>query len=237
MDAFYNATTDAGRQVVVSPLLQYRNVAKNEGLERDLYHALWNFPPMGLLVNETMKSARRVRELGPTIFGKADETSDRAVTALMALGSMARIDPKEPGLLPCRIHNFFRGLPGLWICMDPNCTEVPQHQRSGIGGKLYSQPKVRCGCGARVLELFTCRYCGTAYARAYTNDVDNPSALWSEPGHWLKFEESDSPPVLALDLLLEEPKHNDVLELPHYDINTARLNPTFPPPRNQLVLR
>ncbi|HXY99027.1 MAG TPA: DEAD/DEAH box helicase [Stellaceae bacterium] len=235
MDAFYNATTDADREAVIRPLLEYRDAAKGEGLERDLYHALSSFPPMGLLVNETMKGARRVKELGPTIFGKAGETSDRAVTRLMALGSIARIDPKGPGLLPCRIHNFFRGLPGLWICMDPNCSEIPEHRYSGIGGKLYGQPKVRCDCGARVLELFTCRYCGTAYARAYTNDVDNPSALWSEPGHWLKFENSDSAPLLALDLLLEEPKHDDVVEAADYDIETGRLNPKVIGPRMRRV--
>ena len=105
-----------------------------------------------------------------------------AVTVLMALGSMARRDPTGPGLLPCRIHTFFRGLPGLWVYTDPDCSEVPADQRGGICGRMYGQPHVRCDCGARVLELYTCRYCGTAYARAYSDDVENPSALWSEAG-------------------------------------------------------
>ena len=29
-------------------------------------------------------------------------------------------------------------------------------------------------CGARVFELFTCRHCGSAYARAYTDDLASP---------------------------------------------------------------
>src|SRR5690606_37687131 len=106
----------------------------------------------------------------------APQTADRAVTALMALGSVARPDPKLSGLLPCRIHNFFRGLPGLWVCMDPDCSELGKDQHDGICGKMYSQPIDECACGARVLELFTCRNCGTAYARAYTDDVDTPRA-------------------------------------------------------------
>ena len=39
-----------------------------------------------------------------------------------------------------------------------------------------------CDCGARVFELFTCRNCGSAYARAYTDDILEPSFLWHEPG-------------------------------------------------------
>ena len=76
--------------------------------------------------------------------------ADSAATVLMALGSMARIDPKGPGLLPCRIHNFFRGLPGLWVCMDAACSGLAEDERSGICGKMYSQPRERCECGARV---------------------------------------------------------------------------------------
>ena len=118
---------------------------------------------------------------------------------------MARIDPKSPGLLPCRIHNFFRGLAGLWVCMDAACSELTEDERSGICGKMYSQPRESCDCGARVHELYTCRYCGTAYARAYTDDVDSPSALWSEPGQRLRMEGGETSPLLPLDMLLEQP--------------------------------
>jgi hypothetical protein len=130
---------------------------------------------------------------------------------------MARIDPKGPGLLPCRIHNFFRGLPGLWVCMDAACTELADSEQSGICGKMYSQPRERCECGARVLELYTCRFCGTAYSRSYTDDVDSPSALWSEPGRRLRMDTGETNPLLPLDLLLEEPNPAQTCELADYD--------------------
>jgi hypothetical protein len=96
----------------------------------------------------------------------------------------------EPSLLPCRIHSFFRGLSGLWVCMDAACTELAPEERGGPAGKLYAQPsRERCGCGAPVLEYFTCRYCGTSYARAYTNDVSNPRFLWAEPGETDRMQE------------------------------------------------
>src|SRR5438067_8806863 len=121
---------------------------------------------MNLLVNLTMRQAVPLRELGNTIFESIDAVlAERAITTLLALGSLARRDPTEPGLLPCRVHSFFRGLPGLWACMDPQCPKLSPADRGGPTGRLFSQPHDVCECGARVLELFTCRNCGTAYAR------------------------------------------------------------------------
>src|SRR5258706_9792381 len=134
LDAYHDATEASARAAIVRPLLDYRSVAATGNLEADLYHALEKFPPLGLLVNLTMKQAIALEALGGML-----SLSNPALTALMPLASAAKIDPKGPGLLPCRIHNFFRGLPGLWVCMDPNCTELKEEERSGICGKMYGQ--------------------------------------------------------------------------------------------------
>ncbi len=236
LQAFYDAPTDAARLTAVKPLLDYRHVKGDHTLEAALYHALADFGPMGLLVNSTMKQALPIAQLGRDLFPTAPpEKADAAVTVLMALGSVARVDPKTPGLLPCRIHNFFRGLPGLWVCMDPDCSEIAEEHREGICGKMYSQPRERCECDARVLELYTCRNCGTAYARAYTDDVDTPSALWSKPGQRLRMAGGETSPLLPLDLLLEKPALEDVAELADYDLETGRINPRAPGPRMRTV--
>ena len=233
--AFYGLEDDEARAAVVQPFLAYRHAPETGTLEARLYHALAEFPPLGLLINSTMKQARPVEELGRDLFPDAPQEADAAATVLMALGSMARSDPKSPGLLPCRIHNFFRGLPGLWVCMDPECSELAQGERSGIGGKMYSQPREHCDCGARVHELYTCRFCGTAYARAYTDDVDDPRALWSEPGQRLRMEAGETSPLLPLDMLLEEPSPTRPVEPADYDLETGRLNPNQPGPRMRIV--
>jgi len=226
LERFYNADTDEERLAAVQPLLDYRHVKDGHALEAALFHALQDFGPMGLLVNATMQEAQPVADLGELLFpGVPAQKADAAVTALMALGSTARPEPNMPGLLPCRIHNFFRGLPGLWVCMDPDCGEIADDQKNGICGKMYSQPRERCECGARVLEFFTCRNCGTAYARAYTDDIDTPSALWAEPGEWLRMASGKSSPLLPLDLLLEDPARNELAEPADYDLETGRLNP------------
>jgi len=233
---FYEAADDTARTKLVLSFLEYLGVKTGQGLEPDLYHALAGFPPMGLLVNMTMEEALPVGKLGHTLFPSAPIVqANTALTVLMALGSLARTDPKGPGLLPCRIHNFFRGLPGLWVCMDPKCSQISANRQSGICGKMYGQPRERCDCGSRVLELYTCRYCGTAYARAYTDDVDNPTALWSEPGRRLRMAGGDTSPLLPLDLLLEEPREGDVAEPADYDLETGRLNPNALGPRTRRV--
>ena len=219
-------------QIATAP----RRVTGEYTPEAALYHALADFGPMGMLVNITMKQALPIAELGHHLFPTAgSERADTAVTVLMALGSVARIDPKTPGLLPCRIHNFFRGLAGLWVCLDPNCSEIADDEKDGICGKMFSQPRERCDCGARVLELYTCRNCGTAYARAYTDDVDAPSALWSEPGQSLRVAGGVTSPLLPLDLLLEDPAVEEVAEPADYDLETGRLNPQSLGPRTRTV--
>ena len=236
LEAFQDATDEAVRIGMLEPLLAYRGVTPTGECDHDLYQALKDFPPLSLLINRTMKHAIPLQELGTSIFPEAaSPLADRALTVLMALGSMAKPAPKEPGLLPCRIHNFFRGLPGLWVCLDPACTEIPDEDRNHICGKMFGQPRERCGCGSRVLELFTCRYCGTAYARAYSDDIDNPTALWPEPGRRLRMEDGETSPLLPLDLLLAEPRLPDKAEKADYDLETGRLNPNNHGPRMRTV--
>ncbi|RWR27258.1 DUF1998 domain-containing protein [Sinirhodobacter populi] len=237
LNAFYEADTDDAKLALIMPLLDYRGVTGAESTERGLFDALKSFPPMCALINATMQEARPIAELGTLLFADnvPSKTVDEAVTVLMALGSVARPEPNLPGLLPCRIHNFFRGLPGLWVCMDPDCSELSEDQRDGICGKMYSQPSEECGCGARVLELFTCRNCGTAYARAYTDDVDLPRALWSEPGEQLRMASGETSPLLPIDLLLEQPAHEDGAEPVDYDLETGQLNPLSLGPRMRTV--
>ena len=223
---YHEAVTNEERLSVVKPLLDHRRAQGDNSPEAALYRALADFPPMGRLINVTMKQAVPVADLGRMLFPTAvPSKADVAANALMALGSAARQDHTTPGLLPCRIHSFFRGLPGLWVCMDAKCPKLGDAEMDGICGTMYSQPRDSCECGARVLELYTCRNCGTAYARAYTDAIDVLHALWPEPGESLRMAEGETGPLHALDLLLETPALTDLAEPADYDLETGRLNP------------
>ena len=90
------------------------------------------------------------------------------MAGLLAAGSFARPMPlpDTPPILSMRLHAFFRGLPGLWACLDPNCSEVPEQYRGDRPvGRIYTDPRPWCSerCGARVLEMFSCRKCGLLF--------------------------------------------------------------------------
>ncbi len=223
LELFYSAE-ECDRAASISGFLVHRGISPGSVIERNLFEALKSFSSLGLLVNETMGSAQPVAELGAKLFPDSPEIADRAVTALLAIGSVAREDPDASGPLPCRVHNFYRGLPGLWVCMDPDCAELADDDRNGICGMMYGQPHDECGCGSKVLELFTCRSCGSAYARAFSDDIDSPDALWSEPGRRLRMPDVETLPLLPLDLLLETPRAHELAELAEYDLDTGRLS-------------
>ena len=233
---FYKATNESDRLAAIKPFLNYRDISNHYSSETALYCALKEFKPMGLLTNKTMQEAIPIADLGHQLFPNVPSAqADAAVTSLLVLGSLARLDSRKPSLLPCRIHSFFRGLVGLWVCMDPDCNEVPDEEKNNICGNLYSQPRDTCKCGARVLELYTCRNCGTAYARAYTDNIDSPKVLWLEPGQSLRLNDKQTSPMFPLDILLENPKLEEVAEPFYYDLETGRLNPPSLGPRTRLV--
>lgn len=224
LSAFYEANDEAARLAAARNFLDYRGVTDaGEESGPALYQALQSFPPMNLLVNITMQAATPVADLGRLLFPSVEqELADRAVTNLIALGSAAHPAPDEPGLLPCRIHAFFRGLPGLWACLDPGCLGAAAYRGSPVGA-IYSQPNATCSsCGGRVFELYTCRNCGAAYARAYTDDLQEPRFLWNEPGSDFLAVGGHIPELFPIDLLLEEP--TIPTEPADLDLLTGRLN-------------
>lgn len=239
LDEFYAGDKDHERAAAVAGLLDERGVSdRDRGIGVLLYEALESYGPMNLLVNETMQRAQPVSELGKVLFpGVEQSLADKAVTTLVALGSAARRTPDEAGLLPCRVHAFFRGLPGLWACLDRECEAVDRSKLPpGLGpiGKLFAQPHATCDCGARVFEFYTCRHCGSAYARAYTDNLQDPDFLWHEPGGAFQTSAGSIPELLPLDLLLEEPSAGQ-FEVSGIDLVTGRLRSGQPPTRSRVV--
>lgn len=170
-------------------------------IARALHHALEGLPVTGRLLNLTSGAvaeedderdppgegpAQEITRLAARLFPEvAPELAAEATDALVELTSMAKADPTQPPLLAARAHAFFRGLPGLWACSDPDCTMISAEHRESWDdqpptGALYTQPRRTCGCGARVFELHTCRACGSAYFKAYSFDPCDPDYLWAE---------------------------------------------------------
>jgi DEAD/DEAH box helicase/Helicase conserved C-terminal domain len=114
--------------------------------------------------------ARSLTDWADRLFPDVDSADRRQ--ALEDLLACLDADPDGTRL---RVHLFFRNLNGLWACADPSCP-LTSVEFDGNGqpvpkgrpvGRLYAQPRYRCDCGARVLELLYCQTCGELFLGGY----------------------------------------------------------------------
>jgi hypothetical protein len=139
------------------------------------------------LRNLTARKAISWEELCKKLWGESfpEDKRDQATGGTLAMGTFARLDgingKENPPIVPTRMHMAFRGIPGLWACMRPDCTAVDQRFRGERPiGKLYVEPRLWCDCGARVLEVFTCRFCGLIFLGGIPDEpgLGADSSLW-----------------------------------------------------------
>lgn len=183
---------------------------------RRLFDALRALPVMGRLLNLTsgclepsdpathaqVGAAKEVGALSTALFPDCSaEIARRATDALLELAAAARAGDGDPPLLAARVHAFFRALPGVWACIDPLCAALPPELRGGPTGRLSFEPRARCACGARALELQSCRDCGLAVAICYARQPGRPDFAWPEPGTAL----DDAVTLPKVHLALEQP--------------------------------
>ena len=141
-----------------------------------LYLALENHPRILDLRRHTARSAKEFDTVANSIWGDWRDIGERrkATAGLLAAGAYARSGGAgsldEPPLLPSRLHVMARGLPGLWACIDPKCPAVPDAGSHRPCGRLYAEPRIWCDCGARVLEVFSCRVCGLLFLGGIPDD-------------------------------------------------------------------
>jgi Lhr-like helicase len=151
-------------------------------------HALGHSDRLAVRLNEAASDeygyprARSAGELATALF--PDAGTDRAKAALAGTLSVLAGLPEPPQgeedpRLPVRAHLFFRTVPGWWACARSDCPEVAEEFRSPERkvGKLYAQPAIRCDCGARCLDLWTCETCGDHLLGGYASP-DTLSAGW-----------------------------------------------------------
>lgn len=149
-----------------------------------VYDWLRLFGPAALAANLISSRPQALSAIAQVIF-PAGEAPGKALESLLALMTFAREKDTGRVFAPVRSHLFFRGLPGLFACVNPNCERRALKDKSGVLGRLFSTPQLRCECGSRVYELLTHRDCGAAFIRSYLSDKHG-DFLWHEPstGLW-----------------------------------------------------
>lgn len=116
--------------------------------------------------------ARSLSDLAERVFPNAGPAE--AEPALTKVLSALAASPQD-GDPKLRAHYFFRNVPGVWACSDPNCSAAPETDEPRPVGRLYSEPTTRCICSARVLELLYCQNCGDVLLGGFTPE-GNPQS-------------------------------------------------------------
>lgn len=192
---------DIARQAVadLASSLGWPTPASDGDLRDYLFVQLTGFPVLERLIERVSGKALALGELQEVLFDRHTLAGD-ALASLLALAPFARRKADDRVLLPTRLHMFFRGLPGLFACVDPSCSHARFQGDNRVLGRLHTHQRRQCQCGARVFELLTHRECGTAYLRAYA-DSPQPNFLWSTPSG--PFREGRQPALVEVQVLVE----------------------------------
>ncbi|MFI0905654.1 DEAD/DEAH box helicase [Streptomyces sioyaensis] len=113
--------------------------------------------------------ARLDDDVAARLFPKVGERS-RAAAFRSLLTALRTADEAVTGPLPkLRGHLFFRNIPGIWACSDPECSGVKRTEdEDRTVGRLFARPTSRCSsCTSRVLELLYCQNCGDVMLGGY----------------------------------------------------------------------
>jgi ATP-dependent helicase YprA (DUF1998 family) len=172
----------------ISKDLNLGHVDKTIEPEIALYRLLENSEDIIWVRQRTARNSTLLSDLANECWGDLgdDELREWATSGIISAGSFARPQPTTdiPPLLSVRMHLFFRGISGLWACMNPNCSEVSERYFSGEYprpvGKLFTEPREWCDCGARVLELFSCRNCGLLFLGGIPDTTLRALWPWSD---------------------------------------------------------
>jgi ATP-dependent helicase YprA (DUF1998 family) len=89
-------------------------------------------------------------------------------------------------LAPVRVHAFERAVPGLWSCINPNCSvRIPDWP---FGAVLAERADQCPHCAAPVLELISCTACGEVYLEGIETGTRLSAPLRNPPRDEFAFD-------------------------------------------------
>lgn len=177
--------------------------AEQKDFAHYLYEQLDEFGPLEKVIAQISGQATSLEEIVELVCPNiAHDLAEKAISNLLLLANAAKKDGRV--LLPARVHVFFRGISGIFTCINPMCTSCNE---KGLTGKIFGDYRLTCDCGARVYEVVTHRYCGSAFIKGFIQENKQyPTYLWNEGGHGIIDEK-----LQEIHLLIEEP-HPEALD-------------------------
>jgi hypothetical protein len=115
-------------------------------------------------------AARGLPQVGRLLFPHAEQHDAERAAAKLLRGV------SETDSLRLRAHLFLRTVQGVWACSNPQCDPGADRTSRRNIGQLYDQPRYRCECGGRVLDLLYCETCGEVFLGGYCFREDDSPA-------------------------------------------------------------
>ena len=162
------------------------------------------------LIREALKEARTVSKIRKELNNLGIRLNEDELLRWIDLLSKNSIEAGDSHFLPLRAHLFHKTLKGLWACSDSKCSEK-DHTKLGKDwkfGKVYTNHRMNCDCGAPVFEVVSCNECYTEHLEI--NDTR------------LKIYQPAVKPLDEFSLLDEDSEEN---ELPDNASNPSVLSP------------
>ncbi len=155
-----------------------------------MYDELLSFEPFYKLISLCRGNAVSLNEIAGSVFsdlGKEDGL--HAVSVLLAIAPIAK-NEKGAILFPARMHMLFRGINGVYACVNENCPHGHKDASLALGELFLSNGQLICPhCGSVVHELYNDRRCGALFFKGYILDNElnrnDRVYLWRYPGQIL----------------------------------------------------
>lgn len=167
-------------KIVFKEDLKFKNIDEASNW---LYLNLLRVNQFEILLSNCRGNAVSFKKLSELLFPKIrKELSTIGTQLILTIATLAKnLDGKV--LFPSRIHMFFRGLKGVYACINPKCSNSNTYDGVTIGKVYLDSHKDTCDCGGKIYELINHRRCGGLFVKAFIdNGVNNKKFLWRNAG-------------------------------------------------------
>ncbi len=141
-----------------------------------MYDNIPNYKPFNGMIKLCRGNAISLEELASTVFDA--ENKEEALYAIGVLLAIAPLAKNEQGmvLFPARMHMLFKGINGVYACLNESCSRCHNNDDLTLGEIFLSDGNLVCPyCGSAVYELFNDRRCGALFVKGYILKEDGTS--------------------------------------------------------------
>jgi len=157
-------------KLFTSDLLPTELYKKNNPTYRLLYELLKENKLMKAVYKEIRQKPSTLSEIALNIWGEDSDLHRRVLQWLLVMGSHAKSSPQSAPLLGSRLHIFFRGLEGAFVCLDPNCAEKAEHPHTKWSFFNLRSMRNCPECGSKSFSMEVCWHCGMPVLSIYISD-------------------------------------------------------------------